>query len=95
MRRTLLLIWLFLLPLALGGCMMSASPEDLYALPQLPAEYESLSAHLTAVLSNGAEYAPPQAGGNLPPVQMVDLDGFLPGQQRGAALEDLHFPCLR
>ena len=75
MRRTLLLIWLFLLPLALGGCMMSASPEDLYALPQLPAEYESLSAHLTAVLSNGAEYAPPQAGGNLPPVQMVDLDG--------------------
>ena len=34
------------LPLVLCGCMMSASVDDLYALPQLPEEYESLSAQL-------------------------------------------------
>ena len=27
------------------------------------------------MLALGAEYAPPQAGSNLPQVQMVDLDG--------------------
>jgi len=75
MTRRTVWIWLCLLPLALCGCMMSASPEDLYALPQLPKEYESLNAHLSEILSSGAEYAPPQAGGNLPAVQMVDLDG--------------------
>lgn len=72
-RRNLLLT--ALLPLALCGCMLSASPEDLYALPQLPEEYKSLSAQLLEVLAGGAEYAAPQAGGNLPPVQMKDLDG--------------------
>lgn len=64
-----------LLPLVLGGCMLSASADRLYALPALPEEYEALSAQLTDILSGGAEYAPPQSGGNLPPVQMVDLDG--------------------
>lgn len=63
------------LPLLLCGCMMSASADDLYALPQLPEEYKALSARLSEVLAMGAEYAPPQAGGNLPQVQMVDLDG--------------------
>ena len=74
-RRVWILLLPALLPLVLGGCMLSASPEDLYALPQLPEEYESLSAQLSEVLSAGAEYAAPQAGGNLPPVQMKDLDG--------------------
>lgn len=72
-------IWTLLaaaaLPLLLSGCMMSASVEELYALPQLPEEYKSLSARLSEILALGAEYAPPQSGGNLPPVQMVDLDG--------------------
>ena len=74
-RRRWILLLTALLPAVLGGCMLSASPEDLYALPQLPEEYESLSAQLSEVLSAGAEYAAPQAGGNLPPVQMKDLDG--------------------
>lgn len=72
-------IWLLLaaavLPLLLSGCMMSASVDDLYALPQLPDEYKSLSARLAETLALGAEYAAPLTGGNLPPVQMVDLDG--------------------
>ena len=68
---------MFLLPLvlALSGCRISASAEDLYALPRLPEEYEALSARLSEILASGAEYAPPQTGANLPPVQMVDLDG--------------------
>ena len=68
---------MFLLPLvlALSGCRISASAEDLYALPRLPEEYEALSAQLSEILASGAEYAQPQTGGNLPPVQMVDLDG--------------------
>lgn len=61
--------------LLLSGCMMSASADELYALPQLPHEYRALSARLSEVLDGGAEYAAPQAGGNLPPVQMVDLNG--------------------
>ena len=74
-RKCLLLLAAALLPLALSGCMMSASADELYALPQLPDEYRALSALLSQVLDSGAEYAAPQAGGNLPPVQMVDLAG--------------------
>ena len=74
MRKKLWLLLAAALPL-LCGCMMSASVDDLYALLQLPEEYESLSARLSEILALGAEYAAPQAGANLPPVQMVDLDG--------------------
>lgn len=74
-RKLLLLLAAALLPLLLSGCMLSASAEELYALPLLPDEYQALSAHLSEVLESGAEYAAPQAGGNLPPVQMVDLNG--------------------
>lgn len=77
MRRwkKLLLAVLAAAPLLLSGCMLSASAEDLYALPQLPREYESLSAQLNAIQASGAEYAPPQTGANLPPVQLADLNG--------------------
>ena len=68
-------LWVLLLPLVLSGCMVSLSAEDLYALPKLPQVYEALSVRLTELLANGAEYAPPPAGGNLPPVQMVDING--------------------
>jgi len=68
-------VFILLLPLALSGCMLSASADDLYALPKLPQEYEALSVRLTELTAAGAEYAPPQTGGNLPPVQMVDLNG--------------------
>lgn len=71
--------WLALLaaalPLLLGGCMMSASVEDLYTLPQLPMEYKDLSAQIDAILAEGAEYTSPAAGTNLQSVQLVDLDG--------------------
>lgn len=68
--------WIILaLPLLLSGCMMSASVDELYAPPQLPEEYKALNARLSEVLALGAEYAPPVAGGNLPQVQMVDLNG--------------------
>ena len=43
------------LPLVLCGCMMSASVDDLYALPQLPEEYKALSARLSEVLALGAD----------------------------------------
>ena len=68
-------MWILLLPLLLSGCMISVSAEELYALPKLPEVYEALSVQLAEALSSGGEYAPPQAGGNLPPVQMVDLNG--------------------
>ncbi len=74
MKRKLWLLLGLVLPL-LTGCMMSASVDELYALPQLPEEYKSLSSRLSEILALGAEYAAPQAGGNLAPVQMVDLDG--------------------
>ena len=66
---------LLALPLLLSGCMLSASAENLYAPPQLPAEYEALNALLSGILAGGAEYAPPQAGSNLSQVQMEDLNG--------------------
>lgn len=75
LRKKLYLLLLAAAALLLGGCMMSASADELYALPQLPEEYRALSARLSEVLDGGAEYAAPQAGGNLPPVQMVDLNG--------------------
>lgn len=74
-RKLFQLLLVAALPLLLSGCMMSASVEELYALPQLPEEYKALSARLSEILALGAEYAPPQAGSNLPAVQMVDLDG--------------------
>ena len=74
-KKFFLLIAAALLPLLLGGCMLSASADELYALPQLPEEYQALREHLSEVLDGGADYAAPQAGSNLSPVQMVDLDG--------------------
>ena len=43
-------LWAALLPLLLSGCMMSASAESLYALPQLPEEYKALSVRLAELL---------------------------------------------
>lgn len=73
--RRLWTLALLALPLLLSGCMLSASAENLYAPPQLPAEYEALNALLSGILAGGAEYAPPQAGSNLSQVQMEDLNG--------------------
>ena len=62
----------------LSGCSgpnLTANPEDLYALPTLPAKYTELNAQIKTILENGAEYAAPTSGTNIQPVQLVDLDG--------------------
>ena len=69
----------------LSGCSLNlaASPEDLYTLPQLPAEYAELNHSIRQLIEAGAEYAAPTAGTNLQPLQMVDLDGD--GQEEAVA----------
>ena len=81
MRRLLEKIVLFGMLLAVGmlsGCSMpnlTANPEELYALPELPAKYTELNGQISAILEEGAEYAAPTSGTNIQPVQLVDLDG--------------------
>lgn len=58
-----------------GGFHFELDPEELYALPELPAKYTELNARLSAILEDGAEYAAPASGTNIQPVQMTDLDG--------------------
>lgn len=63
----------------LSGCgsaqTFTFDPQDLYALPELPAQYTELNSRLSEILSAGAEYAAPTSGTNVQPVQMVDLNG--------------------
>ena len=62
----------------LSGCSLpklTFNPEDLYALPTLPAKYTELSALLSEIQDGGAEYAAPTSGVNIQPVQLTDLDG--------------------
>ncbi len=62
----------------LSGCSLprlTLSPEELYALPTLPAKYTELNTRLSAILESGAEYAAPTSGVNIQSVQLVDLDG--------------------
>lgn len=75
LNRWVVLLAALLMPLVLSGCMMSASVESLYSLPQLPVEYQALSAQIDAILASGAEYTAPTSGTNLQSVQLVDLDG--------------------
>ena len=58
------------------GCSfrLVASPEDLYTLPNLPAEYTNLGAKIQTLLSAGMEYAPPISGFHTQNVQLMDLD---------------------
>ena len=44
------------------GVGFTLSPDELYRLPKLPAEYTELDKQLSAMISAGAEYAPPAAG---------------------------------
>lgn len=64
-----------LLLLCASGCGFTFSPEELYSLPQLPAEYTELNNCLNQVIESGAEYAAPVSGSNIQPVQLEDLDG--------------------
>ena len=61
--------------LPLSGCLFSGTVDELYQLPQLPAEYTELQRLLDSILDSGAEYAAPTAGTNLQSVQLVDLNG--------------------
>ena len=74
-RKWLGVLFALAVPFVLSGCMMTASVEDLYALPQLPVEYQSLNARIDAILASGAETVSPTAGENLQSVQLEDLDG--------------------
>lgn len=65
------------------GCGFAFSPEDLYSLPALPAEYTELNNCINQIIDSGAEYAAPVSGTNIQPVQMKDLDGD--GQQEAVA----------
>ncbi len=77
-KRISVLAAALLLSAALGGCggfHVEFNPEELYALPELPAKYTELNAQLSAILEDGAEYAAPASGTNIQPVQLTDLDG--------------------
>lgn len=72
-----------MLALLTCGCGFAFSPEDLYSLPALPAEYTELNNCINQIIDSGAEYAAPVSGTNIQPVQMKDLDGD--GQQEAVA----------
>lgn len=67
--------WTLSLSFLLSGCMMTASVDELYALPQLPPEYQTLNAQIDALLATGLETTSPASGANLQSVQLEDLDG--------------------
>ena len=64
-----------ILLLSVSGCGFTFSPEELYSLPQLPAEYTELNNCINQVIESGAEYAAPVSGNNIQPVQLEDLNG--------------------
>lgn len=53
---------------------LNLNPQELYALPELPAQYTELNSQISAILESGAEYAAPTSGTRVQSVQMVDLD---------------------
>ena len=82
--KKLLVAWLLALVTFLTcGCDMVLSPQELYCLPKLPAEYTALDSQINAILAEGAEYAAPTSGRNIQPVQLEDLDGD--GQEEAVA----------
>lgn len=74
-RKWIIAGFMMLLPLLLGGCMMMASVEELYALPRLPEEYQALGSQIEAILAGGAETISPTSGTNLQSVQIQDING--------------------
>ena len=71
--------------LAASGCQpaLSFNPQDLYSLPQLPAEYTELDNRIKGILEGGAETTAPMSGTYIQPVQLRDLDGD--GQEEAVA----------
>lgn len=60
----------------LTGCSGTSSPEELFALPQPPEDYQNLSRKISEVLgATGGESIAPKTGSNTQTVQLQDLDG--------------------
>lgn len=74
MKRLVALLLSLGVALSLSGCGLRG-PSELYALPRVSAEYESLQDCLEELIAGGYEYAAPLAGENTQSVQMQDLDG--------------------
>lgn len=74
MKRILLLL-LGAMLLALCGCGLGGSIDELYSLPQLADEYVELQKAIDAVLSGGAVYSAPVDGVHRQSVQLCDLNG--------------------
>ncbi|MCD7880673.1 MAG: hypothetical protein LUG47_03170 [Clostridiales bacterium] len=75
MRRRIRLAALLLAAvMLLGGCSLK-SGDELYSLPKMSSEYESLQQSIQSLLDSGLEYAAPLSGSNTQAVQDVDLNG--------------------
>lgn len=77
LKAALTVLMAALLCLLAAGCSFrfTASPDDLYSLPQMPSQYKELKNRIEKLRQEGAEYASPVSGANVQTVQMVDLDG--------------------
>lgn len=74
-KRFLQLILCLGMIMALSGCLFK-SAEELYALPELPEDYQQLQIKLDEVMDElEAEYAAPLSGSNTATVQLQDMDG--------------------
>ena len=73
--KRILLLFLGALLLALCGCGMGGSIDELYSLPQTADEYVELQRAIDAVLGGGAVYSAPVDGVHRQSVQLCDLDG--------------------
>ena len=83
MKKMVLLVVACVFLLCMTGCSFTLSPQELYRLPKLPAEYTELDNRIGEILAEGAEYAAPASGSNIQPVQLVDLNSD--GQEEAVA----------
>lgn len=75
LRGVLLCALMGLMALALSGCGLFKSIEDLYALPALPEEYSQLQSGIQAVMDEmQAEYASINSGSYTSTIQLLDMD---------------------
>ena len=72
-RKSVLAFLMALFCFSFSGCLPQSS-EDLFALPQQPAEYYTLQSHIDEVLRAGGEYSAPISGDHRQAVQLVDLN---------------------
>lgn len=75
MKKSTVTALLGILFVLLAGCSFH-SPEELYTLPEPPAEFKTLNAQILSTMSQlNAEYAAPLSGSNSQTVQLQDIDG--------------------